>query len=155
MRLHLVFIALCAASLAGAVAAQTQRLDDSASPLPRVQAPMRVDGDVGWTDFGAVRYRLDTRAHVGRKARLVYVLPGGVPGLAHPGGVWLQWRAQDGFASGVLSPGGRVPVWSGVVSSARLDVLFHLTLRVDLLALRGVRGLDFGVEPHFEIETTP
>ena len=147
---------LCLALPAGALVA---RLDDSASPRAQVRTDFAnaqgMDGNMLVLPFGRIEYRLATAAHVGRRARIFYVIPPGIPGLRSPSGLQVQWRGNGAFASGTARPGERVPVWSGTVATAWMIETFDLTLRIDPRELRLPSGASLSFESIFEIETLP
>lgn len=148
---------------AAACQAQAQRLDDSASPRPRVPAQV-VLGDTGrpllaspfaetaYMRFGRIDYRLATGAYLGRRVRISYVVPALIPGLQSPQGLRVQWRAEPPFASGTGRPGDHVPVWSGVITSPWTNVSLDLDARLDLTQLGPGAGDTFSFECYFEIE---
>lgn len=139
--------------------AAVARLDDSTSPRAQVNADFRnaqpIDGTSFNLPFGRIEYRLATAPYVGRRARIFYVIPAGVPGLRSPAGLQVQWRGNGAFASGSGRPGDRVPVWSGTVATAWMTETFELTLRIDPRELRLPSGASLSFESIFEIETLP
>jgi len=144
--------------------AQVERLDDSASPRAQVQATFD-DGGIARpgvpvtpfarVSFGRIEYRLNTARYVGRRARVYYVLPAGVPGVRTPGAITVQWNTQGLFASGQGRPGQRIPVWNGVVPGPWLQESLDLSWRVDMRELRLSPGMPLGFEAYFEIELLP
>lgn len=148
----------------GPALALVERLDDSASPSAQVRAqddhsPVTAPGaaasPIVRIAFGRVQYRLATARHVGRQARIYYVLPMAVAGLRSPAGLQVSWRADGRFASGSGRPGDRVLVWSGPVRDAWIAEAFDLSWQVDTRELRLMRGMPLGFEAYFEIETLP
>lgn len=146
--------------------AQSERLDDSASPRSRVDAPLLLSNTGGLLKdspdatqailkFGRVDYRLATAAYVGKRARIYYVVPASIPGLMNPSGMRLEWRANGLFADGFTRAGNRALVWSGKVDDVWISESLDLTLYVDLAALRLSLGENFGFEAWFEIEVLP
>jgi hypothetical protein len=155
---------LLLAALALPASAQVERLDDSASPRAHVQAGLDDSGivrpgtpisPIARASFGRVEYRLNTARHVGRRARIFYVIPAGVPGVRTPNAILVQWRSQGLFASGQGRPGERIQVWNGVVREPWMTEGFDLSWQVDLRELRLARGMRLGFEAYFEIETLP
>lgn len=152
---------MCLAAAHPAAAQQVCRLDDSASPRSRVEA--RIDespltasrGPVVTVRFGRVDYRLATAPHVGRRARIHYVVPPVVSGLQGPAGFVVQWRGGHVFADGSARPGERRLVWSGVVREAWMADTLDLALELDGRQLRTLPGADLGFESYFEIEVLP
>lgn len=138
-------------------AAATFRLDDSASPIARIE-PMSVTFDRTPYDrepptraelrFGWVTYRLDTTAFVGRQARIFYVVPGAIGNLQSPAGLRVDWRGRSLFSAGSARPGDRVQVWSGTVRERRIEEQLDLSMQTDLGAING----RVGFESYFEIE---
>ncbi|MDM0116526.1 hypothetical protein QTI66_30735 [Variovorax sp. J22R133] len=152
------------AILAVPAQAQVERLDDSTSPRAQVQATLDDGGiarpgtpvsPIARASFGRIDYRLNTARHVGRRARIFYVIPAGVPGVRTPNAVLVQWRSQGLFASGQGRPGERIQVWNGVVRDPWMSEGFELSWQVDLRELRLTRGMRLGFEAYFEIETLP
>lgn len=148
------------------VLAQAERLDDSASPRSRVEAPLILantggllqdnpDATQAIMKFGRVDYRLATAPYVGKQARIYYVLPASIHGLLAPDGVRLEWRGNGVFADGTAHPGDRVPVWSGRIDDVWMNEGLDLTMYVDLTAIRLSQGESFGFESWFEIEVLP
>lgn len=139
--------------------AEVARLDDSASPQAQVRsdfARARVLGErLLELPLGRVEYRLATAPHVGRRARIFYVIPVMVPGLRSPVGMQVQWRGNGLFAAGAGRPGDRVPVWNGVVRTPWMTEALDLTLHIDPAELRLPRGSALSFESYFEIETLP
>jgi hypothetical protein len=143
--------------------AVVERLDDSASPRPQVNASL--DGGIAAPGapvspivrvaFGRVEYRLATARYAGRQARIYYVIPPTVNGLRSPSGLVVNWLSAGAFASGRGRPGDRVPVWTGVVREAWMLPAFDLSWQLDLRELRLARGMPLGFEAYFEIETLP
>jgi hypothetical protein len=149
---------LCGAALAPAWAA-VARLDDSASPRAQMRSDFSnaqgMDGNMVVLPLGRIEYRLATAPHVGRRARIFYVIPSMVAGLRSPAGMQVQWRGNGAFASGSGRPGDRVQVWNGVVQAPWMNETFELTLRVDPRELRMPSGSALSFESFFEIETLP
>lgn len=135
-----------------------ERLDDSASPRSRVEAPQTLDipdTTLMLLKFGRVDYKLATANFVGQQARLYYVIPASIPGLLSPNGLLVEWRGYAPFESGTGRPGDRVLVWTGTVTEAWMSTSLDLTMQVDLAALRLPSGASFGFESYFEIEVLP
>ncbi|QTR45673.1 hypothetical protein J9253_16955 [Thiothrix litoralis] len=135
-----------------------ERLDDSASPRSRVEAPQAIeipDTTQVVLKFGQVDYKLATANFVGKQARIDYVIPASIPGLVSPNGLLVEWRGNAPFESGTGRPGDRVLVWTGIVSEAWMSTRLDLTMQVDLAALRLPSGVPFGFESYFEIEVLP
>lgn len=144
-------------AIAVPIDAATFRLDDSASPIARVEPqsvtfdrtpfdrepPTRADLRFGW-----VTYRLDTAAFVGKQARIYFVVPAAIGNLQSPSGLRVDWRGRGVFAAGSARPGERVAVWSGVVRERRIEEQLDLSLHAELGALNG----RLGFESYFEIE---
>ncbi|MET3465295.1 hypothetical protein [Variovorax atrisoli] len=162
-RLHPGLAAVAALLLGGMpcapAAAAVARLDDSASPRAQVRTDFAnaqgMDGNMLVLPFGRIEYRLATAAHVGRRARIFYVIPAMVAGLRSPAGMLVQWRGNGAFASGSGRSGDRVQVWNGVVQSPWINETFELTLRIDPRELRMPSGSALSFESFFEIETIP
>lgn len=149
---------------AGAIAGE--RLDDSASPRARVPAvsaltdegrpladsrnPTRVQ-----LRFGRIDYRLATARHVGRAARIFYVVPPLIAGLRSPAGMRVEWRGLGAFQSGTARPGERQQVWAGTVPGPWMNESIELTVDLDLRELQLGRDGQFGFEGYFEIEVQP
>ncbi|MDN6884123.1 hypothetical protein QMO14_11000 [Variovorax sp. CAN2819] len=154
----LAVLLLCTAALHPA-RATIARLDDSASPRAQVRSDFGnaqgMDGNMLVLPLGRVEYRLATASHVGRRARIFYVIPAMVAGLRSPAGMQVQWRGNGVFASGSGRPGDRVQVWNGVIQSPWMNETFELTLRVDPRELRMPSGSALSFESFFEIETLP
>lgn len=135
------------------------RLDDSASPRAQVRSDFAnapaMDGNLVVLPFGRIEYRLATAPHLGRRARIFYVIPPAVAGLRSPAGLQVQWRGNGAFASGSGRPGDRVQVWNGVVQTPWMNETFDLTLRIDPRELRLPTGAALSFESIFEIETSP
>ena len=152
------------ASIASTAWAQFERLDDSTSPRAQVQATLD-NGDIvrpgtpvspiARVSFGRIQYRLATARYVGKRARIFYVIPAGVPGVRTPNAVQVSWRTEGLFASGTARPGDRIPVWTGVVRDPWINEAFDLSWQVDMRELRLQRGAALGFEAYFEIETLP
>lgn len=160
----LVFTRPLAAMLLGAglfvpAGAMVTRLDDSASPRAQVSIDFRqaqpVDANTLALPLGRVEYRLATAPHIGRRARIFYVVPFGIAGLRSPSGLQVVWRAQGTFADGAARPGERVPVWNGVVQTPWMSETLELQLRIDPRLLNLGRGGALSFESYFEIETLP
>ena len=145
--------------------AQIERLDDSSSPRSQVRASLDGGGTITSPNapvspivrvsFGTIQYRLNTSRYVGRRARIFYVLPAGVPGLRSPGALQVTWRTDGLFTSGTGHPGDRVQVWNGVVRDAWINESLDLGWQVDMRQLRLTRGAPLGFEAYFEIEILP
>ena len=145
--------------------AQVERLDDSASPRAQVQAtldegPITRPGStpastIARVSFGRIQYRLATARYVGKRARIYYVIPAGIPGVRTPNAVQVSWRSEGLFTSGTGRPGDRIPVWNGTVRDAWMNESFDLAWQVDTRELRLQRGVALGFEAYFEIETLP
>lgn len=157
--------ALWAALCAAPAFALVERLDDSSSPRAQVSAsldqgpaallPGAPVSPIVRVPFGRVEYRLATARHVGRQARIYYVIPAAVGGLRSPAGLQVHWRGSGLFSAGQGRPGDRVPVWSGLVREAWMQESLDLNWEVDLRELHLMRGMPLGFEAYFEIETSP
>ncbi|HSW16326.1 MAG TPA: hypothetical protein VLJ86_03810 [Ramlibacter sp.] len=150
--------------LCAPASAQIERLDDSASPRAQVHAvvedsgvarPGTPDSPVVRVSFGRIQYRLATARHVGRRARIYYVIPAGIPGLRTPSALQVTWRSEGLFASSQGRPGERIPVWNGIVRDAWMNESFDIGWQLDLRELRLPRGAQLGFEAYFDIETLP
>lgn len=145
--------------LLASATAQPMRLDDSASPRAHVsvdfQQARALDAHTVAVPMGRIDYRLATAPHMGRRARIFYVVPPAIAGLRSPAGLQVVWRGQGSFASGAARPGDRVPVWLGIVQSAWMNESFDLQLRIDPRALQMSRGVPLSFESYFEIEPLP
>ncbi|MET3178527.1 UNVERIFIED_ORG: hypothetical protein ABIC43_001681 [Variovorax guangxiensis] len=150
---------LCGAALVAPAWANIARLDDSTSPRAHVRSDFSnaqaMDGHVVVLPLGRIEYRLAMTPHVGRRARIFYVIPANVAGLRSPAGMQVQWRGSGAFASGSGRPGDRVQVWNGVVQAPWMNETFDLTLRIDPRELRMPAGSALSFESFFEIETLP
>lgn len=139
--------------------ADVARLDDSASPRAQVRSDFARAKVIGErlleVPLGLIEYRLATGPHVGRRARIFYVIPAMVPGLRSPVGMQVQWRGHGIFAGGSGRPGDRVQVWNGVVRAPWMSEIFELTVLVDPSELRLPKGSALSFESYFEIETLP
>ncbi|MDA7417657.1 hypothetical protein PGB34_14940 [Xenophilus arseniciresistens] len=139
--------------------AQVARLDDSTSPRAHVSVDLQqarpVDAHTLALPLGRIDYRLATTPHVGRRARIFYVVPPAIAGLRAPAGLQVQWRSLGVFASGAARPGDRVPVWQGIVRTGWMNESFDLQLRIDPRALQMGPGAALSFEAYFEIETMP
>lgn len=144
-------------------AAQPQRLDDAASPRPRVAAAVVLDeagrpleaspfAQRAQMRFGRVEYRLATAAYVGRQVRISYVVPALIQGLRSPQGLRVEWQGLAPLASGSARPGERVPVWSGQVTGPWTHFALDLTAHVDLRELALRNHQPFAFECYFDIE---
>lgn len=152
--------------LGGGTPAFGERLDDSASPRARVQAPevlsehgrpLSDDADArfAFIRFGRVEYKLVTARHVGRRARIYLVVPAHIPGLRSPSALRVDWRGNGLFSDGSAAAGERRLVWNGTVRSAWMTESLDLGARVDLRELSLPPGGTLGFESFFEIEVLP
>lgn len=147
------------------VQARVERLDDSSSPRPQVQAP-QVLADNGMPlaetsetsyatlKFGRIDYRLATAAFIGQQASVYYIIPADIRGLQSLAALQVEWQGDGRFADGRTQAGGRVKVWSGTVDQAWMQATLTLSVKVDLHHLRLPDPTAFGFEPYFEIETS-
>lgn len=144
-------------------AAAAERLDDSASPRPTVQARVVVSDEGrplaesrnptrATVQFGRIDYKLATARHAGRNARIYFVVPAFVEGLRSPAGLRVEWTGLGQFASGSARPGERQLVWTGVVPGPWMMQALDLRFQVELRDLRLPRDGRFGIECFFEIE---
>lgn len=147
-RLHaaLLVASLLAGSSAGAA---TFLVDDAQSQVLDNQLPMRwrslvpSSGDHQVEGVTRVQIRLDTRAWVGKPARIYMALP------AQPNGTVLaKWRAQGSFINGQINSGQRGLVWSGIVASALMEDVLTVTVQTDGRLLSAPQLLRF----YFELD---
>lgn len=150
---HTLALALLLAAMTGAPPARaaTFVVDDSASlpadtttPLRwRQVAPSRTADDVleGAT---AVTVRLNLAPWLNRNARLFLVLPEQGTAL-----IRASWRTQGRLLPGEISPGRRVLVYQGPISSPTLEETLVIRIEADGDRLPGLQRLRF----HFEIDT--
>jgi hypothetical protein len=159
-------ITLLAGLLNTAANAQTERLDDSASPLSTVEArsitsesgmPLSESpgAQLAISDFGLVKYRLATAAYKGQSAKIYYVIPTVIEGLQSAHALTVTWKGNGLFADGEGHAGDRQLVWSGTVTEDWMEEEFNLRQQVELEQLRLPAGKGFGFESYFEIETLP
>ena len=89
---------LCGAALVAPAWANIARLDDSTSPRAHVRSDFSnaqaMDGHVVVLPLGRIEYRLAMTPHVGRRARIFYVIPASVAGLRSPAGMRGQGRGS-------------------------------------------------------------
>lgn len=149
---------LCATAVCPAWA-EVARLDDSASPQAQVRSDFNRARAIGERlvelPMGRIEYRLATAPHLGRAARIFYVIPAMVTGLRSPSGMQVQWRGNGVFAAGAGRPGDRIQVWNGVVRTPWMVETLDLTLHIDPRELRMPQGSALSFESFFEIETLP
>lgn len=141
---------LLAAAFPAASTAETFRLDDSAS-LPDESTAL-----LNWRQFAstdrsqamlegsvAVSVRLDLTPVLDRTGRLYLVLPeqGTTP-------VRAKWTTQGRLLPGEISPGQRVVVFQGPVTTPFLEETLALVIEADGNYLPGMQRLDF----HFEFD---
>lgn len=141
---------LVAAAIPDRTAAETIRVDDAASLPGETTALLR------WRDFApsgraqetlegavAVAVRLNLAVVLGRTGRLYLVLPeqGATP-------VRVNWVTQGRLLAGEISPGQRVLVYQGPVTSPYLEETLALRIEADGNYLPGMQRLDF----HFEFD---
>ncbi len=159
---HAALLAFAAALLAGGAAAQV-RLDDSASPRGRIDAPLVLSEQgipleqsllprLAIVQFGRVAWRLSTAAYVGRDARLYFVVPAFVPGLRSAAAMRVDWGGATRFAPGSLRPGQRQLVWTGRIEGPWIEDAMELKVQVELAAIDDTWARNFSFQPHFEIE---
>lgn len=150
---------LLVAALSLPALAQVERLDDSASPRAEVRVDLQratpLDGQRLRVPFGRVEYRLATHAYVGQRARIFYVVPPHIAGVAAPSGLTVLWGGGAWVAPGEAQPGMRVPVWQGVVPGPWMQDAIELALVMDMRALRLPGGAPLSFESFFEIEVLP
>ena len=141
---------LVAGLLAGSsVGAATFLVDDSQSQVLDNNLAMRwrslspSNGDHQVEGVTRVQIRLDTRAWVGKPARIYMALP------AQPhGSVLAKWRAQGPLINGQINSGQRGLVWSGVVPSALMEDVLTVTVQTDGRLLSSPQLLRF----YFELD---
>ena len=144
-------LALAATATASHAAAATYRVDDSAS-LPaestallrwRQPAPSRATDAVleGGT---TVTVRLNLAPWLDRQARLYLVLPQQGSAL-----VKARWRTQGRLLPGEITPGQRVIVYQGPITTPFLEETLAISFEADGNRLPGQQRLEF----HFEIDT--
>jgi hypothetical protein len=145
---------LVVGAIASPVAAQTFRIDDSASQvLTPGEVPMRWDAPVprpgeASTISGRVTVRvvLDVSPWRGRQGRIYHRL---APSPSGP--VTARWTADGPLAPGTVRDGERALVYAGPIASDRLIDTFRLTLQADGDRVLRPQTLDFS----FEIELEP
>lgn len=151
---RMLALLLVAGSTMSPAAAQTFRIDDSASqvltpgevpmrwdtPVPRPGEPSTISGRV------AVRVVLDVSPWRGRQGRIYHRL---APSPSGP--VTVRWTADGPLAPGVLRDGERALVYAGPIAVDRLTDTFRLTLQADGDRVLRPQTLDFS----FEIELEP
>ncbi|GER21354.1 hypothetical protein [Variovorax boronicumulans] len=161
IRWRFVAMTVLLLTAAGAGAQQVFRLDDSTSPRNQIEARIEDSplvarqGPTMQVRFGRIEYRLATAAHMGRRARIFYVVPPLINGLRAPVGMQVHWRDGRLFADGSARPGERRPVWNGVVREAWMNDSLDMSLELDARQLRVLPGADLGFEAYFEIEVLP
>jgi hypothetical protein len=137
--------------------AATERLDDSMSPRSSVEpAVTTTNGSVfdgaapteATLQFGWVEYRLNTAKYVGKNARIYYVVPAAIGNLRSPSGLRVEWRGRNTFKSGSARAGERILVWSGVVTTPRMEDALDLKMGLALSEMQG----PIRFESYFEIE---
>ena len=146
-------VALALASAGGTVSATaaTYRVDDSAT-LPaestallrwQTAAPTR-SRDAVLEGAVAVAVRLNLAPWVGDNARLYLVLPEQGTALTRA-----SWRTQGRLLPGEISPGQRVLVYQGPITSPILEETLTIRIEADGNQMPGMQRLKF----HFEIDT--
>lgn len=151
LQLSLCATVLLALGWAGATAAQSHRVDDSASQVlqsgpvkmrwdslvPRPGEPPTIRGQT------TVLVRLDVSPWQGRNARIYQVLAP-VPS----GPVTVKWSASGPLLPGTVRDGERSLVYSGPILSPLFQDTFVLTIEANGERVQRPQDLDF----YFEIE---
>ena len=154
LRVTTFIAALCLTTLTHAA---PERLDDSSSPRSSVEPTITsTNGSVfdgappteAALQFGWVEYRLNTAKYMGKNARIYFVVPAVIGNLRSPQGLRVEWRGRSAFASGSARAGERRLVWSGMVTSPRMEESLDLRMGLALAEMQG--PLRF--ESYFEIE---
>jgi hypothetical protein len=148
--LRALYLLAVSALALDAGAAATYRVDDGASVPFEANAVLRwrelvpsrandntIEGAV------AVAVRLNLAPWVNRNARLFLVLP-----QLDTTSVRVTWATQGRLLPGTITPGHRVLVYSGPVTSPLLEEALTLKIEADGTRLPDTRRLDF----HFEID---
>ena len=144
-------LVVCLATTTMPAAAVTYRVDDGAS-LPaestallrwKQLAPTRSRNDL-LEGAVAVAVRLNLAPWVGTNARLYMVLPEQGTALTRA-----SWRTQGRLLPGEISPGQRVLVYQGPITSRTLEETLTIRIEADGNRLPGTQRLSF----HFEIDT--
>jgi hypothetical protein len=156
-------------AFAMAATAQRVQLDDSFSPIESYAVELQwsateINRALRALQAGAadalpamsaripnVEVRLDTRAFVGRAARIYLRLPTVSADIGSPADLELRWEASGAFLAGAVHPGQSTLVFDGPVEQPVTSVIFDFVL---LLENSGV-GDSFGLEPVYEIEVLP
>jgi hypothetical protein len=153
-RLASLFPALLAAGLALPAAAQTYPVDDSASQVVQAgQVRMRWESLVPQrgqrpTIQGQVTVlvRLDVSPWLGRNGR-IYQKLAPVPS----GPVTVRWSATGPLLPGTVRDGERTLVYSGPLSTPRIDDTFQMVIQADGERVQRPQDLQFSFE--IELET--
>lgn len=102
----------------------------------------RVDG---------VEVRLDTRAYLGKRARIFLALPILISGLDSPSDLELRWDASGEFLPGAVRPGQSTLIFEGVVDEPVTGFVMDFVLALE----NGGAADGFSLEPVYEIELLP
>lgn len=147
----LVALAVTALQPASSVEAATYRVDDSGT-LPvestallrwRQTAPSRTRDDA-LEGVTAVAARLNLAPWIDQDASLYLVFP-----LQDNAATRVSWTTQGRLLPGEISPGDRVLVYRGRITSPVLEETLTLRIQADGNRLARVQQLNF----HFEIDT--
>jgi len=147
---HAVAMALMASVIVGANAANTFRVDDSASQPIAAQSQLRwktaapTGQDANEAEATArVNIRLNTLPWQGKNGRVYMALP-----HIRNGQLRAEWTTQGRLQSGTLVSGGRGLVYQGAITSAMLDDVMTVKIAVDGRLISTAEDLQF----YFEIE---
>lgn len=150
-RVSALVLALAMCLVATSSLAATHRVDDSAS-LPvestallrwRQSAPSR-STDAILEGGTTVAVRLNLAPWLDRQARLYLVLPMQGSALTKA-----RWQTQGRLLPGEISPGQRVIVYQGPITTPFLEETLSIGFEADGNRLPGTERLEF----HFEIDT--
>lgn len=147
-----VLLLLLAPLVAMPAAAETYRVDDSASVVQSGRVAMKWDGPLqrgavasGVTGMMTVQVSLDLSPWRGRTGRIHLTLP------AQPSGpLTATWTSRGRLLPGVLRAGERSLVYAGPIQDARLEDTLRFVLQTDGRRMQRDESLEFSFEIDLE-----
>ena len=169
MRARALWLLALAVGICADAGAQRMRLNDIPSPTETYSIDLQwqaaqirqvltamAGGDVAGAppltgNVSGVQVRFDTRAFVGKRARIFFALPSAINGVESSANIEVRWQTSGPFLAGAVRPGQSTLIFEGVIEQPVTGFVMDMTVALQ----NGATADTFYLEPYYELELVP